>query len=437
MAYHDALTGLPNRSLVLDRLEQGLRMAGHHDRMMAVLFLDLDRFKNINDTLGHLVGDELLRQVARRLRQLLPQEVTLARLGGDEFLVLIEDLEDPAQAARIADTIASELDAPFLIASQDLHISASIGVSLYPRDGTDEQTLLRYADTALYKAKSAGRNTYCFFSPDMNAHAHARLRLENEFRQAIERGELCLHYQPQIDREGRLSGVEALLRWQHPHRGLISPTEFIPMAEDTGLIHVVGDWVLEEACRQARRWQQLGYPDMRVAVNLSVRQLQRRGLDQTVRSVLRRSGLAPAHLELEITESSMMDDPLGTMALLHTLRGIGVQLSVDDFGTGYSSLSYLKRFPLQRLKIDRSFVDGIPDDGEDLAIVEAIVALARKLNLRIVAEGVETGVQRELLSELGCDEMQGFLLGRPMPPGDLEVLLARDLRRPPALNLDA
>ncbi|MFM2342180.1 MAG: hypothetical protein RLZZ592_1833 [Pseudomonadota bacterium] len=425
MAYHDALTGLPNRSLVLDRLEQGLRMAGTHDRLLAVLFLDLDRFKTINDTLGHLAGDELLRQVARRLRQRLPPEVTLARLGGDEFLVLMEDLDDPAQAARLAEAIAGELDAPFLIGGQDLHVSASIGVSLYPRDGTDEQTLLRYADTALYKAKSAGRNTYRFFSPDMNAHAHERLRLENELRQAIERGELCLHYQPQIDCRGRLSGVEALLRWQHPRRGLVSPTEFIPMAEETGLIHVVGDWVLDEACQQVRRWQQLGHPELRVAVNLSVRQLQRRGLDQTVRSALRRSGLAPAHLELEITESSMMDDPLGTMALLHTLRGIGVQLSVDDFGTGYSSLSYLKRFPLQRLKIDRSFVDGIPDDGEDLAIVEAIVALARKLNLRIVAEGVETGAQRELLARLGCDEMQGFLLGRPMPACDLEALLAR------------
>ncbi|NRT55579.1 two-component system response regulator [Sphaerotilus uruguayifluvii] len=425
LAYHDPLTDLPNRMLMLDRMERGLAQAQRHHRALALLFLDLDRFKTINDTLGHLVGDELLRQVAQRLRQLLPPDVTIARLGGDEFLVLVEDLDDAAQAARIADELMGALDLPFEIDAQDLHVSASVGVSLYPRDSSDAQTLLKYADTALYKAKAAGRNTYCFFSPEMDAQAHERLRLENDLRRAIERGELRVHYQPQFAADGRLEGAEALLRWQHPQRGLIGPGEFIPLAEETGLIHVIGDWVLDEACHQARQWHLLGHAGVRVAVNLSVRQLQRHGLDRTVRSALRRSGLAAAQLELEITESSMMDDPEGTLSLLHTLRGIGVQLSVDDFGTGYSSLAYLKRLPLQRLKIDRSFVDGIPDDGDDIAIVEAIVALARKMNLRIVAEGVETGAQRDLLTRLGCDEMQGYLLGRPMAAAEMQALLAR------------
>ena len=425
MAYHDALTGLPNRSLVLDRLEQGLRMARHRGRMLAVIFIDLDRFKNINDTLGHLVGDELLCQVALRLRQQLPPEVTLARLGGDEFLVLIEDQTEAAQIAQTAEELVRAFEEAFLIDGHDLHVSASLGVSLYPRDGNDEHLLLKYADTALYRAKAAGRSTYCFFSPEMDRQAHARLRLENDLRHAIDRNELCLHYQPQFDACGRLVGVEALLRWPHPQRGMISPAEFIPIAEESGLIHPLGDWVLGEACRQVRQWQRQGHPEMRVAVNLSVRQLQRRGLDQTVRSELRRSGLEATYLELEITESSMMEDPAGTMTLLHALRGIGVQLSVDDFGTGYSSLAYLKRFPLQRLKIDRSFVDGIPDDSDDIAIVEAIVALARKMNLRIVAEGVETGAQHEMLTRLGCDEMQGYLLGRPMAATELEALLVR------------
>ncbi|MFM2052264.1 MAG: hypothetical protein RL456_301 [Pseudomonadota bacterium] len=431
LAFHDALTGLPNRALVLDRLERGLAQAARHGGRLAVLFLDLDRFKNINDTLGHLAGDELLRGVAQRLREALPPERTVARLGGDEFLVLIEDLDDPAQAAHAADDLMASLDQPFDILGQELHVTASLGVSLYPRDGPDVQSLLKFADTALYKAKAAGRNTYRFFSQEMDAQAHARLRLENDLRRALERAELRLHYQPLFLCDGTLRGAEALVRWHHPQRGIVPPAEFIPVAEDTGMIHVIGDWVLDEACRQARRWHDRGHAGLRVSVNLSARQLERSGLDLTVRSALRRSGLDPRMLELEITESSVMEDPARALDLLHALRAVGVGLSVDDFGTGYSSLAYLKRFPLDGLKIDRSFVDGIPDDGDDMAIVEAIVAMARKLKLRIVAEGVETPAQRAVLQRLGCDELQGYLLGHPVSAADMTALLRRQPPGPP------
>jgi EAL domain-containing protein (putative c-di-GMP-specific phosphodiesterase class I) len=316
------------------------------------------------------------------------------------------------------------LGVPFMLEGQELHVTASLGLSLFPRDGTSGELLLKYADMALYAAKGEGRNAYRFFSPEMNAQAHGRLRLENDLRRAIERDELVLHYQPQLDlATGRVTAIEALLRWRHPERGLVPPNSFIPMAEETGLVLNLGEWVLNEACRQLARWHAEGLGPLRVAVNISARQLQRPGLDGAVRQALAASGLPPSSLELEITESSMMLDPHHAQAVLQSLRELGVQLSIDDFGTGWSSLAYLKRLPLDRLKIDRSFIGGIPQDGDDAAIVETIIVMTHKLGLRVIAEGVETVAQRQQLVAQGCDEMQGFLLARPVPAEELPPLL--------------
>jgi len=440
LAYHDVLTGLPNRTLVFDRLAHGLAHAQRAKSLLAVMFLDLDRFKTINDTLGHWAGDQLLRQVAARLQQVLRAEDTVARLGGDEFLVVLEDLPEISQVAHVADKILRAHEQPFDLNGQELHVTVSLGIAIYPRDAADAQTLLKYADTALYKAKAAGRNTYRFFSPEMDLQVHQQLRLENDLRRALERNEFELHYQPQFDlATGRLLGAEALMRWRHPLRGLVPPNEFIPLAEDNGLILPMGVWVMHEACRQVRDWQaRLDHAGsdvrLRMAVNLSARQLQRPGLADQVREVLVTTGL-PAHmLELEITESSIMEDPDQALALLQSLHSIGIELSVDDFGTGYSSLAYLKRFPIDRLKIDRSFIGGIETDGDAAAIVEAIVAMARKLGLRVLAEGVETVAQRDFLASLGCDEAQGYLLGRPLPAAAWEPILQAacpDLLAPP------
>ena len=431
LAYHDALTGLPNRLLLMDRLALALAHAHRQQSQVALLFLDLDRFKNVNDTLGHLRGDELLRQVAARLSAALREEDTVARLGGDEFVVLLSPVEGVAAAAHVADKLMAALCEPFAIGERELHVNASLGVSLYPRDGQDADALLKYADTALYKAKEGGRNAYRFFSPEMDAEAHERLRLENELRRAVGRGELLLHYQPQMDlASGRITGLEALLRWQHPVDGLIPPQRFIGLAEDTGLIVELGDWVLNTACRQMRDWQAQGLCGLRVAVNLSARQLLRPGLDQAVQQALATSGLAAEALELEITESSMMQDPVQAQAWLRQLQVMGVQLSIDDFGTGYSSLAHLTRLPLQRLKIDGSFIAGLPGDRNSAAIVEAVVAMARQLGLLVLAEGVETVEQRAQLAQLGCQEMQGFLLARPMPAEQVPGWLAQHAYTP-------
>lgn len=425
LAYHDPLTGLPNRSLLMDRLGQALAQAQRHQGLLALLFLDLDRFKNVNDTLGHLLGDRLLCQVAERLRTALRECDTIARLGGDEFVVLLTDVQDVADAAHVADKLLAALAAPFVLGERELHINASLGVSLYPRDGQDADALLKYADTALYKAKEGGRNAYRFFSPDMDIEAHQRLRLENDLRRAASRGELSLHYQPQVVlSDGQVFSLEALLRWHHPVEGWIPPDRFIPLAEDTGLIHALGEWVLDTACQQMRQWQAQGLTNLRVAVNLSAHQLRRPGLDQCVQQALARSGLSPASLELEITESSMMQDPAQSLALLRRLRSLGVHLSIDDFGTGYSSLAHLTELPLQRLKIDRSFIAGLPADDRSAAIVEAVIAMARRLGLAVLAEGVETAEQCQLLKRSGCDEMQGFLLARPVPAEQVPALLA-------------
>jgi len=428
LAYHDSLTGLPNRAMLMDRLGHALSQAQRLNQQLAVLFIDLDRFKLVNDSLGHHVGDQLLQEIARRLRATLRENDTVARVGGDEFQVVVCNVAGATDAARIAEKLMRALGEPFTLEGQELHVTASLGVSLFPRDGASGELLLKYADTALYEAKGEGRNAYRFFSPEMNAQAHGRLRLENDLRRAVERGELELHYQPQLDlATGEVCAVEALVRWRHPVRGLVPPNAFIPMAEETGLVLGIGEWVLNEACRQVARWQRDGLADnvsaLRVAVNISARQLQRPGLDGAVRRALSLSGLAPECLELEITESSVMLDPLHAQSVLQSLRDLGVLLSIDDFGTGYSSLAYLKRLPLDRLKIDRSFIGGIPADSDDAAIVETIIVMTHKLGLRVIAEGVETLEQRLQLVRQGCDEMQGFLLAHPVPADELPALL--------------
>ena len=430
LAYHDSLTGLPNRAMLMDRLGQALAQAQRLDQQAAVLFIDLDRFKLVNDSLGHPVGDQLLQEIARRLRATLRDADTVARVGGDEFQVIVCNVGGATGAARIAEKLMRTLGEPFTLEGQELHITASLGVSLFPRDGDSGELLLKYADIALYEAKGEGRNAYRFFSPEMNAQAHGRLRLENDLRRAVERHELELHYQPQLDlASGEVCAVEALVRWRHPVRGLVLPNAFIPMAEETGLVLGIGEWVLNEACRQVAQWQREGAADnitpLRVAVNISARQLQRAGLDAAVRRALSLSGLPAECLELEITESSVMLDPLHAQSVLQSLRDLGVLLSIDDFGTGYSSLAYLKRLPLDRLKIDRSFIGGIPADSDDAAIVETIIVMTHKLGLRVIAEGVETLEQRSQLVRQGCDEMQGFLLAHPVPAEELPPLLKR------------
>jgi diguanylate cyclase (GGDEF)-like protein/PAS domain S-box-containing protein len=423
LAYHDALTNLPNRALVLGRLTQAVLQAQRRGELLGVMFLDLDRFKTVNDTLGHHIGDALLQQVGARLRELLREEDTVGRLGGDEFIILLQGISSAEDAAQIAGRVLAALATPFDCMGNELHVAGSIGISICPRDSESAETLVKYADTALYLAKEQGRNTFRFFSPELDARVHARLVIENNLRRALERTQFVLHYQPQVDlRTGAISGVEALIRWQHPENGMISPAQFIPVAEDTGLIIPIGEWVLATACTQARLWQSAGVCNGRVAVNLSGRQLAQSDLAVTVRRILAETRCDPNLLELEVTESSIMGDPEKAIATLQTLSDMGVQLTLDDFGTGYSSLTHLKRFPLDRLKIDRTFVEGIPADEDNTAIVDAIVAMAHKLGLRVVAEGVETEAQRRFLRINGCDEMQGYLFSKAKPAHELEQL---------------
>lgn len=425
LAHHDVLTNLPNRALLDDRLAQGMERSRRSGQQLALLFIDLDRFKHVNDSLGHPVGDRLLKAVAQRFSRAIRDEDTLARQGGDEFVVILEALGGHGDAALVADKLLAALETPVVFDQHEIFVGASIGISLFPDDGDTIEALMRCADSAMYQAKESGRNTFRFYTSEHTGLGRERFELERGLRRALERGELCLHYQAQAACTGDgLTGVESLLRWQHPERGLVLPDTFIPLAEEIGLIGKIGQWVLRTACAQARRWEEAGHP-LRVAVNLSGQQISRDGLVDTVRSALAESRLSPGLLELEITEGHILQRVEHCIDTLNQLVAIGVTVAIDDFGTGYSSLSYLKRLPVHRLKIDRSFVEGIPHDRDDVAIVATILSMADKLGMAVIAEGVETRTQLEHLRELGCSEYQGYLLGRPMPPQALEAWMLR------------
>ena len=425
LAHHDALTGLPNRLLLNARLEHSLQQACRKSSNVAVLFLDLDHFKKVNDSLGHTVGDHLLQLVAKRLLSCVREEDTIARMGGDELAIVLGSLDDVRYAATSAQKILDELAKPFEIDGRELFMSASIGISTYPRNGRDATALLKNADAAMYMAKSDGRNGYHFYSNELSARVGESFSLETNLYRALEREELFLHFQPQVSlKSGSIIGVEALVRWQHPELGLVSPARFIPLAEENGLIGAIGKWVLHTACAQAKAWQNDGLTPVRIAVNLSGRQLEQDNIVQEVHAVLEDTGLDPSYLELELTESSVMKRAERAVKTLDALRELGMTIAIDDFGTGYSSLSYLKRFPVDRLKIDRSFVRDIPQDANDVALARAIVALGHSLKLSVVAEGVETHAQRELLTSIGCDEMQGFLYSKPGTASEMVSLLS-------------
>ncbi len=423
LANHDALTHLPNRMLLQERIEQALLRAQRSHKKIAVLFIDLDRFKVINDTLGHQAGDMLLQEAARRLKECLRLSDTVARQGGDEFVVLVEDFVDAQYLTAVARKIMNVLAQPFILLNQELYISASIGISVYPEDGVDLFSLLKNADAAMYRAKEHGKNTFYFYAADSNVHSVERLALENSLRRALERNEFVLHYQAKVDLVSlQIVGAEALLRWQHPELGLIAPAEFIPLAEETGLIIAIGEWVLKEACREAYGWRLTERP-MRVGVNLSARQFREEGLQQTIIDALTESGLTADCLELEITESMIMQNAEHASKLLQYFRDLGAHVLIDDFGTGYSSLGYLKHFPIDALKIDRSFVRDIPRDSDDMAITQAIIAMARSLKIKVIAEGVETQTQLKFLQEQGCHQIQGYIFSEPLPPEEFRKLL--------------
>jgi diguanylate cyclase (GGDEF)-like protein len=414
LAHHDTLTDMPNRQMFRSRLRQELANAKRHGRQLAVLFLDLDRFKHINDTLGHTLGDQLLQEVSQRVRGCIRETDLAARRGGDEFNLVLTDIRRGQDAARVARKIQASLAQPFRLDGVEFYTSASIGISVYPADGRDIETLVKHADIAMYRAKEQGGGTHRFFLPNMNDRALERLELEQALRLAIDRDEFVLHYQPRIDLPtGRICGVEALVRWQHPDLGLIYPDEFIPVAEETGLIDGLGAWVLNDACRQAVVWREAGVVLDSVAVNFSARQFMRQQPADVVRRALERSGLAPGQLELEITESTVMQDAGIALETLSELRALGVGLAIDDFGTGYSSLAYLKRFPITKLKVDKTFIRTLLIDPKDAAITRAIIGMAHSLGLQSCAEGVETLKQLDFLRDLACDEVQGYVYCRP------------------------
>ncbi|WP_431481196.1 putative bifunctional diguanylate cyclase/phosphodiesterase [Pseudomonas thivervalensis] len=415
LALHDPLTGLPNRVLLADRIDQAMHRVQEQGGCFALMFIDLDGFKPVNDAFGHHMGDLLLRDVALRLREDLRSQDTLARIGGDEFVLLVQ-LAEPDDALRLAARQVGLIGRTFRVADHDLQISASVGIAVYPGNGQSAEELLMNADAAMYHAKGAGKNGYSFFDASMNSNARKQLQLLQDLRTAVEQRQFSLHYQPKFDAaNGRPVGAEALLRWTHPTQGLLMPDTFIDLAEKTGLIIPIGEWVLNEACRQMREWYVLGYTDWRIAVNLSALQFCHTGLVQSVAKALEMHKLPANSLTLEITETTAMSDADASMTVLQQLSDMGVDLSIDDFGTGYSSLMYLKRLPANELKIDRGFVRDLEHDSDDAAIVSAIVALGQALGLRIVAEGVETDVQQDFLTQLGCDSLQGYLLGHPLP----------------------
>jgi len=426
MATHDTLTGLPNRALFNESLGHAIAQAERHQRSIAIFFLDMDRFKNINDTLGHGVGDRVLQEIARRLTGAVRASDLMARLGGDEFVLLVEDYGDTSDLADIASKVIASFDGTMMVDGQELALSASVGICTYPEDGKDGQTLLSNADIAMYRAKEQGRNRFCFYAAELNHLSQERLALEAGLRHALERGEIEVHYQPKIDfGTGRVTGVEALIRWRHPTLGLLMPDRFIALAEEIGEIIPIGYWTLRRVCERARRWHEQGM-HLSMAVNLSASQFHQSELVAELGSILKSTGMAPQALELEITESMVMKDPERAVTIMEALRRMGVRLSIDDFGTGHSSLGYLKRFPINQLKVDRTFVRDLPHNNDDIAITRAVIAMAHSLKMSVVAEGVEHQQQFDLLRAEGCDEFQGFYCRPPLEEADLMRFLAEE-----------
>lgn len=425
MAHFDALTKLPNRLLLKDRAEQAITSSHRSKSKAGILFLDLDNFKNINDSFGHRFGDTLLQAVSERLKDVLRESDTIARIGGDEFIVLLSGIDSAGEAARVARKITDSMREPFALEGHTMSITTSIGISLYPDDGADYDTLMKNSDTAMYRAKEVGRDTYQFFTQEMNDRVLERLSIENSLRQAIKMEEFILHYQPQVDiGTGSITGIEALIRWQHPENGLVPPGRFIHIAEDSGLIVPIGEWVLRTACRQNREWQKAGLPAVPMAVNLSPVQFRQENLLDVVKRAVRDAEIDPQYLEIEVTERAVMHNVDEAVALMKKLKGMGLKLTVDDFGTGYSSLSYLKRFPIDKLKIDQSFVRDINSDPNDAAITLAIISMSHSLGLKVIAEGVETAEQLAFLKEHGCDEIQGYYFSKPVPPDEFSKLFS-------------
>jgi diguanylate cyclase (GGDEF)-like protein len=450
LAYYDGLTGLANRMLFNQRLTGALDLARRHSRKLAILYLDLDRFKRVNDTLGHGAGDELLRGVAKRLQDCLRASDLLtfggakssgdlvARLGGDEFTMLLPEISQAEDAGKVAHRLLEALREPLMIGEHRVYATTSVGIALYPFDGDEPETLLKNADTAMYHAKQQGKDRFQYYTASMNTVAAARLELESELHQAIERDQLTLHYQPQIEvRTGRLTGAEALIRWQHPVRGLIPPLDFIPIAEECGLIIPIGEWVIRQACTQLRAWREMGLPALRISVNVSAKQFQQPSFIHTVATILHEFAVQPGTLTVEITETTLMAHEEEAIRQLSDLRLLGVGLSIDDFGTGYSSLAYLNRFSVEALKIDRSFMQDVPENAHNSAIVQAIIALASTLNLQVIAEGVETKHQWQFLADHGCTGMQGYIISKPLPVEAFMEFIQRPRVAPDASHLDS
>jgi diguanylate cyclase (GGDEF)-like protein len=436
LAQHDSLTDLPNRILLKDRLTQSMSLAQRHRQKLAVLYLDVDRFKHINDSLGHGIGDRVLQSVAQRLLTCVRSSDTVSRHGGDEFVILLADAVHAQDAIVSVDKILLALAAPHHVEQHDLSITASIGIAIYPDDGTDAETLMKHADFAMLHAKDSGRNNYQFFKPEMNARALERQSLETGLRHALEQQQFVLHYQPKINLEtGAIVGAEALIRWRHPQRGLVAPGHFIPVAEECGFIVPISRWVLRESCRQARAWQDAGLPALRIAINTSAVELRSKDYVAGVRAILAETALDARYLELELNESFLMHDSKSTIGVLQELKDMGVQLALDDFGTGYSSLSYLKRFPIDSLKIDQSFVRGLTTDADDASIVRAVISMGESLRMLVVAEGVETREQLEFLREHACPEGQGFYFSHPVVAGEFSQLLGRSVVEPRSLQV--
>jgi diguanylate cyclase (GGDEF)-like protein len=426
LANHDALTALPNRVMFTEVLNIAIENARRYHRNFAVLFIDLDRFKIINDTLGHEAGDKLLQEMGKRLTQTVRSSDVVARLGGDEFVILVQEVSESKQVATVARKILAAVVQPMIMQGQECRVTASVGICMYPADAQDEQALMKNADIAMYRAKEDGKNNYKFYSQEINVHSFERMALESSLRRGLERNEFLLHYQAKLDlNTGRITGVEALVRWQHPDLGMVPPAQFIPLAEETGLIVPLGRWVLNTACAQNVAWQKQGLPALSMAVNLSARQFADDDLVDDIKQALAVTGIAPELLELELTESMVIQNTERASKVLADIKKLGVRLAIDDFGVGYSSLSHLKRFPIDTLKVDRSFIRDIPQDPEDRAITEAIIAMGKSLKLTVVAEGVETLDQQNFLRDHDCDEMQGFYFSKPITSDQFADLLRK------------